>query len=40
MTDFWLWIYDVALQSADAGTPVLYSSRIDGCLLPMEAMAL
>lgn len=29
--DFWL-----ALIGADQNWPVLYSSRIDGCLLPMD----
>ena len=40
MNELWAWFYDLAMLEADAGTPVLYFSRIDGCLLPMESMAL
>ncbi len=40
MNELWIWLYDIALIEADAGTPTLYYSRIDGCLLPMEGMAL
>ena len=40
MSKLWVWLYDIAMLEADAGTPTLYYSRIDGCLLPMEGMAL
>lgn len=33
---FWHVIYDHAMECADQNRPVLYSSRIDGALLPFE----
>lgn len=30
----WLYLYLAALDSAGEGSPTLYSSRIDGALLP------
>ncbi|HOX59629.1 MAG TPA: hypothetical protein PLC99_22335 [Verrucomicrobiota bacterium] len=33
----WLWLYLTALDSAAAGSPILYSSRIDGALMPWGA---
>lgn len=40
MSELWVWLYDIAMMEAAADTPTLYSSRIDGCLLPMEGMAI
>lgn len=31
---FWIWLYLAALDQAGSGSKTLYSSRIDGCLLP------
>jgi len=33
---FWLQVYFYAMRYADENAPVLYSSRIDGMLLPFE----
>jgi len=30
----WIWLYLAALDQAGSNAKTLYSSRIDGCLLP------